>query len=359
MNTLLHILGSDIPHHNQTILDFFNYTLAELAPSDLPREFWMVTQDNTIAEKFPALRIRTFTSKRAIAQAVILRAQHRQQQFFCHGQFNLALWIALLSGKIQRHQLHWHIWGADLHESSNLLRFKFFYPLRRRLQGRVASVWGTLGDLAFYQQKHPSIEYHQLYFPTRLPSLSVTKEGINKVDPLVILLGNSGDPSNRHQHALAFIRRQFGQQVKILIPMGYPANNQQYIEQVRHDAARLFSDGQVIIFDQPLNFAAYTDLLAECDLGYFAFERQQGIGTISLLIEQNIPVILQRKNSFWHDMVAVGLPVLFEEDELSLQVIQQAAERLSGYDKTQIPFFSPGYLQGWQQMLQILPKGKH
>lgn len=97
MTALIHILGSDIPHHNQTVLRFFNDELASGDPD--AREFMVAGQDNGLSVACPALTLSFWPDKAALAKAVVAKAKaDREQRFFFHGQFNTGLWLALLSG---------------------------------------------------------------------------------------------------------------------------------------------------------------------------------------------------------------------------------------------------------------------
>ncbi|SUH90600.1 4-alpha-L-fucosyl transferase [Salmonella enterica subsp. enterica serovar Typhimurium] len=100
MTVLIHVLGSDILTITTPCCGFFNDTLA--ATSEHAREFMVAGEDNGFTESCPALSLRFYGSKKALAQAVIAKAKaNRRQRFFFHGQFNTSLWLALLSGGIK------------------------------------------------------------------------------------------------------------------------------------------------------------------------------------------------------------------------------------------------------------------
>lgn len=355
MRPIYHILGSDIPHHNQTVLDFFrDQLLPKLAGQ---QHYFYVIGQADLYSQYPQLNLQLFRSRQAIAKAVVKTAkQTKTAKFVLHGQYNVWLWLAILFRKLPAYRCVWHIWGADLYEEATGWKYKLFYRLRRLAQQKLPILWATQGDLIF-AKRHLNRENGQdrvLYFPTRMaPQQEMLVQDPTKDKPFTILLGNSGDPSNRHLAALTQLKQSLAENLRIIIPMGYPANNQAYIEQVKRQAVALFPKNTVEVLTEQLDFIRYQQLLAQCDVGYFYFKRQQAIGTICLLIQLNVPLVLTKENPFCIDMQKENIPFLYS-DELTIAKVRQVKQQLQDCDKRNIRFFAPQYNEQWLTLLTEL-----
>lgn len=357
MNTVIHLLGADIAHHNHTVLKFFQQYLLTRLSAEQSYQFMVVGNAAQWQQYASAqCQIRCFTDQKQFAKAVIQQAKlDKQCQFFLHGQFNLWIWLAILVGLLPGKRCYWHVWGADLYQQSSRWQFRLFYPIRRIAQRKIGHLLATRGDLSYFRQYIGQTAEHLLYFPTPvfMPSSPVTDNG-HQTEPLRILLGNSGDRSNCHQQGLKSIAQQWGTQVKVLLPMGYPTNNENYIEQVRQTAIQLGFAEQVVCITEKMVFADYLQLIQQCYLGYFIFPRQQGIGTLCLLIAYNIPMVLDKRNPFIIDLREQQIPFLLVDEAITQESIMQVKQQLMALNKEDIAFFPSQYRQGWLQALALV-----
>lgn len=365
MKPLIHILGSDIPHHNQTILNFFENELTQQLPVHRVSQFMMVASGENYSEQalkkhFPNLQIQVYSSKKSLSEALIQRAQDElDAEFFLHGQFNGPIWIALLSGKLSGSRISWHIWGADLYEDAKGWKFKLYYLMRRFAQKKVSKVFATEGDRKYFSERNPLVQTQRLYFPTKMnheltPSIEQKlkrSERLLEEKKPIILLGNSGDKSNQHLRGLALIKQLFPAGAHIIIPLGYPANNEHYIAEIKRDAYQLFDKNDVTLLTSRLDFNEYLKLLERCDLACFLFERQQGIGTISLCMQFGVPFMLSRKNPFTVDLSNENIPYLLDDQTISIEQLANAQQSLSELDIHSVGFLAPNYLTDWHRAL--------
>ncbi|GAB3249841.1 TDP-N-acetylfucosamine:lipid II N-acetylfucosaminyltransferase [Kineosporia babensis] len=338
---MIHLLGTDIPHHNAALLTFFDQVLAPEQP-ERP-VFWVVSRT---PGRYPHLDVRHLPDQASLGRAVIWAAMtNRREHFFLHGQFNPVVWAALLARLIKPDQVTWHIWGGDLHESLTGAKANMLYRARRCAQGRIGRVLGTRGDLAAYSRRHPATATDLLYFPT--PSIAPEKK--SKDGTFTVLVGNSGDRSNRHIEALLSVRERFGRDVRVIVPLAHPNGNEFYRQQVDSAASGLFTQADLIT--EWLSLQEFSSRIAGCNLAYLPARRQQGIGTLSLLLRHRIPVVLDRENEFIVDLTQAGVPFLLDGDDLSPKAIELCRERLAGIDLDAIPFVSGPDLDGWMRVL--------
>nr|BET44699.1 MAG: TDP-N-acetylfucosamine:lipid II N-acetylfucosaminyltransferase [Candidatus Aschnera chinzeii] len=356
MTNIIYILSSNIEHHNKTILHFFNDCLSNTVNNN-KRVFFVVNKNKNFLLKYQNLHIKYFQNQITLSVAIIkLMKSNNNLKFFFHGQFNVFIWIALFIKIINKKQFLWHIWGGDLYETSKLLKFKLLYYLRRLIYKNIECIFGTQGDLIYFSKFNINTIKYILYFPVPIHVINNLSDKLIKNKVTTILLGNSGDPSNRHIEGLQAIKKQFiNQSIKIIIPAGYPKNNHAYIIKIIQTAKLYFLDHEIIIIKQIIKYHDYCNLLKQCDLAYLIFQRQQGIGTISLLIKFSIPFVIDKKNYFYYDLIQYKIPFIFLDTTFNNKILMQIKKQLIQTKKNTIYFLNYKLIiKQWQNTLKLI-----
>lgn len=137
------------------------------------------------------------------------------------------------------------------------------------------------------------------------------------------------------------VHQQFGDTVNAVVLMGYPANNDAYIDEVRQQGLALFSAENLHILSDKLEFDdLISSLLRKCDLGWLIFARQQGIGTVSADSGGRTVRAQTAKNPSWQDMAEQHIPVLFTSDTLNVEVVRKRSVSSRWWIKIGIVTFS-------------------
>ena len=240
----------------------------------------------------------------------------------------------------------WAIWGVDLYtflplklydpytrlaldsldsKIKSLLRksyLSFFYALRKIVLKKVDYViYPYKGDISLFKKyfKTKALCYYELIYPNpvdfekfgiEINPNEFTELNYKKNDQPLILLGNSGHPSNNHIDMLITLSRLKQQDFKIICPLSYGIKA--YINQVVKKGKQLFGDRFVPLLEF-LNPKFYTYILKQIDLAIMNHNRQQAMGTIQILMYLGKRICLKKTSAFFY-LLQKGAHVFSTED---------------------------------------------
>ncbi|CUH74786.1 4-alpha-L-fucosyltransferase [Tritonibacter multivorans] len=186
----------------------------------------------------------------------------------------------------------WSIWGGDLH---------LLAPLKggMALMNRFSCVITAPGELLLYPDLHTPEVHGCLY------KLDGTLEMSAPEKEDLIILGNSGDPSNNHLYLLDIAQKFEGYQVHV--PFAYNAT-EDYTQTVLEKAASLGLSDRMTLQTDILSLEDYSDLLARARIFLAGHDRQQAVGSISIAYQNNCRVYLKKaiKRPCGREMVNPG-----------------------------------------------------
>jgi dTDP-N-acetylfucosamine:lipid II N-acetylfucosaminyltransferase len=183
----------------------------------------------------------------------------------------------------------WIIWGGDVYiyriKQESLLKYAYEF-LRKRIIVRIPLVASFIpGDFEIVRQVYNSKADHlQSMYPLPVDFLNfpVSDENKSLGGIMNILVGNSGDESNRHietLHSLEFLKNS---NVRVFCPLSY-SGNPDYINSVIKTGYEIFGD-KFIPLTEIMEPVQYLRLLCDVDIAVMNHNRQQGLGNILPLL---------------------------------------------------------------------------
>ncbi len=182
----------------------------------------------------------------------------------------------------------WIIWGGDLYafqKPNSSIRIKLYETCRRKIIPwfpEIASFIKEDAELAMKVYSAKPTYYQILYpIPVRIEHLT-TNLKLPKSDLISVLVGNSGDSSNRHEEALELLANYCNENVIIYCPLSY-GGSPAYIKRILEKGKNVFGN-KFHPFLQLLDAEEYATILKKVDIAIMNHQRQQGLGNILSLL---------------------------------------------------------------------------
>jgi dTDP-N-acetylfucosamine:lipid II N-acetylfucosaminyltransferase len=237
---------------------------------------------------------------------------------------------------VARHEfreLNWMVWGGDLYNVPSLdsscyepLTYEKFVKRNRSWQTKLYHFKILLAQSRFSKKAYAQIsniltwmkeEYtfaiehlpidaqHKFFFYEnevpyhRLDALTTRVKGPGRT---LLIVGNSGSPTNNHLDAIQFLEEN-RVNADLIVPLSY--GDPHYISFLKKEIK--FSNGKVTLLERFMPFEEYLNLIASSDGLIMNSLRPQGYGNIFMMMYLGKPVYLNPKNISLPDLDRAGL----------------------------------------------------
>lgn len=212
--------------------------------------------------------------------------------------------FTILFNKLDK--IYWVVWGGDLYSFNSLPWYTKFIKkkLIQKFGGIIVLVDGD-GDLArqtFKLATDFDIQQCMFYLSTMLykKKLQVSDNELNfnlETNDINILLGNSGDPTNKHKEVLLWlsgIKKQTQLNFKVFCILSY-GGSEIYKQEIQ-DLGKTHFNNDFVCLTKFIAVEEYNYFLNKMDVAIFAMQRQQALGNIVTLLEGGTTVFLNKSS---------------------------------------------------------------
>ncbi len=299
--------------------------------------FSISTEENVL--KFIVYHVKFFT----IEYLIIIKIMKQAEYILIHCLTEqISFLLFLFRGKTK---ILWVIWGYDLYrylpikyydqhtsELKNALDSKiksilkkiyytFQYEIRKAVIKKINYFLSIMkGDIIlvnkFFKTK---AQWLKFLYPNPIDFEKLDRKGnywfnkkfsFKKENEKLLLVGNSGASTNNHLDLFLRLSKMKEQNFKIICPLSY--GQPKYIKKIIEKGKNLFGNRFIPLFDF-LKPEEYYHILKQIDLAIFYHNRQQGFGTINILLYLEKPICMKKTSIFFH-LLEIGILVYSSQD---------------------------------------------
>lgn len=223
-------------------------------------------------------------------------------------------------------------------------RYKFYKELAKKEKEEIGNneekqkkvldridLWATVLPTEYEMLKsfHPSIKAD--FFPFHYATYSITSsfDRVRWDDAKMMLIGNSGDPSNNHIDILRLLEeRGVLRHYKAYVPIAY-GGEQKY----RKNLKAFVETNQLncALQEDMMPYKDYEKTVMGCRVAVFGHSRQQAMGNIVLSLLQGRKVFLYKDSMVYRYCKSKGMVVYSIDDDLCLKEINTPLKEVEYY----------------------------
>lgn len=219
-------------------------------------------------------------------------------------------------------ELNWMVWGGDLYNlpsldklcyepltlekfvkgnrsfQSKLYDLKILFtqsPYSKKAYSRVNNILTWMKEEYKFALEHLPVEAHHKFFfyENQVPyhQLDGLARSVGNSDRTVLIVGNSGSPTNNHLDVIQFLEDN-RVEADLIVPVSY--GDPHYISFLKKESK--FSFGDVNFLERFMPFEEYLTLIASSDGLIMNTIRPQGYGNILMMMYLGKPVYFNAKN---------------------------------------------------------------
>jgi hypothetical protein len=195
----------------------------------------------------------------------------------------------------------WIVWGSDIYafqKKEQSLRTRFYERLRQNIIPGFPEIAAFVPEdfdiiASIYNSK---ARYLPILYP--LPVDVSQLDNVNDIPregAFSVMIGNSGDPTNRHFEIIEMLSVFRNEDMKVFCPMAY-GGSQEYRELVNRKGISTFGDNFIPWLEMK-GKQEYAEQLAGIDVAIMNHKRQQGLGNILALLYLGKKVFIRKEVS--------------------------------------------------------------
>lgn len=255
----------------------------------------------------------------------LLFQMKKAEKIFVHSLFSPYLVLLLFLQPWLLKKSYWVLWGGDLYHykfRNKNLKSNFYEFIRKRVIKNFGHIVALIpGDYYLAKKWYKTkAQYHYAFYPNPIDYdyLDKIKNSKKETDRIVIQVGNSADPTNKHIEILNKLSRFKEKDIEIITPLSY--GDQQWAKKVTEAGKKLYGEKYKPLLEF-LPPEEYGKILNSVDVAIFNHDRQQAVGNILALLHLGKKVFIKNDITTWDFLNKKGLTVYntYDIDKLSFE----------------------------------------